>query len=46
MHGEESAGRTIWRVRVGSFAERADADALLERLRSEEGLEGIVVSHP
>jgi cell division septation protein DedD len=46
MHGEESAGRTIWRVRVGSFAERADADALLERLRDEEGLEGIVVSHP
>ncbi len=46
MFGEETGGRTIWRVRVGAYAERADAERLLERLREEQGLEGIVVSHP
>jgi len=46
MHGEESGGRMIWRVRVGNFNNRERADALLEELRSEAGLEGIVVSHP
>lgn len=46
MFGEDSGGRTIWRVRVGAHAERADAERLLERLREEQGLEGIVVSHP
>jgi len=46
MYGEETGGRTIWRVRVGSHEQRADAEALLETLREEQGLEGIVVSHP
>lgn len=46
MHAEESGGRTIWRVRVGSFNERADAERLLETLSEEQGLKGIVVSHP
>lgn len=46
MHAEDSGGRTIWRVRVGSYAERADAERLLETLREQQGLEGIVVSHP
>ncbi len=46
MYGEETGGRTIWRVRVGVYQERAAAERLLETLRDEEGLEGIVVSHP
>jgi len=46
MYGEESGGRTIWRVRVGAYEERAEAERLLETLRAEQGLEGIVVSHP
>lgn len=46
MFGEETGGRTIWRVRVGAYEERADAERLLETLRDEQGLEGIVVSHP
>lgn len=46
MHGEESGGRTIWRVRVGTHEERSDAEQLLETLRDQQGLEGIVVSHP
>jgi cell division septation protein DedD len=46
MYGEETGGRTIWRVRVGGYEQRADADRLLETLRDEQGLEGIVVSHP
>lgn len=46
MYGEEAGGRTIWRVRVGAYENRADAERLLETLRDERGLEGIVVSHP
>lgn len=46
MYGEETGGRTIWRVRVGIHQERAAAESLLQKLRDEEGLEGIVVSHP
>ncbi len=46
MYGEETGGRTIWRVRVGAYEQRADAERLLETLREEQGLEGIVVSHP
>lgn len=46
MFGEETGGRTIWRVRVGAYEERAGAERLLETLRDELGLEGIVVSHP
>ncbi|WP_376696925.1 SPOR domain-containing protein [Wenzhouxiangella sp. EGI_FJ10305] len=46
MFSEETGGRTIWRVRVGAYEERADAERLLETLRDEQGLEGIVVSHP
>jgi DedD protein len=46
MYGEETGGRTIWRVRVGGYEQRADAERLLETLRNEQGLEGIVVSHP
>lgn len=46
MYGEETGGRTIWRVRVGAHEERAAAERQLETLREEQGLEGIVVSHP
>ena len=46
MYGEESGGRTIWRVRVGTYETRDEAERLLETLRDEQGLEGIVVSHP
>jgi cell division septation protein DedD len=31
---------------VGGYEQRADAELLLETLRNEQGLEGIVVSHP
>lgn len=46
MHEEESGGRTIWRVRAGLFDDREPAESLLETLRSEAGLDGIVVNHP
>jgi len=46
MYGEETGGRTIWRVRVGTYEGRGEAEQLLETLRDERGLEGIVVSHP
>jgi DedD protein len=46
MHGEVSGGRTIWRVRVGTYETRDEADRLLKTLTEEEGLQGIVVSHP
>ncbi|NEZ03358.1 hypothetical protein G4Y73_04250 [Wenzhouxiangella sp. XN201] len=46
MHGEVSGGRTIWRVRVGTYETRDEAERLLKTLIEEEGLQGIVVSHP
>jgi DedD protein len=46
IHADTSGSRPIWRVRVGRFAGRDQAAALLERLRSEKGLEGLIVSHP
>lgn len=46
MHEEDSSGRTIWRVRAGLFEDRESAEGLLDELRSEAGLDGIVVSHP
>lgn len=46
IHAEESGGRTIWRVRVGTYDERGPAESLLQELREHDGLEGIVVSHP
>lgn len=46
MHEEESGGRTIWRVRVGIYDDRDEAERLLDELNEEQGLKGIVVSHP
>ena len=43
---EQMGSREIWRVRVGTVAERGQAEALLARLRAEAELEGLVVSHP
>lgn len=46
MHGEQSGQKTIWRVRAGLYDSRTAAEELLARLRAEQGLDGIVVSHP
>jgi len=46
MHGEPAGERTIWRVRAGIYDNRSAAEELLARLRDEQGLDGIVVSHP
>lgn len=43
---EGNSGRTIWRVLVGTVADRGEADALRSRLSAEAGVEGLVVSHP
>jgi DedD protein len=43
---DEVGGRDIWRVRVGTVADRAQAEALLQRLRDDANLDGLVVSHP
>lgn len=43
----ESVGsRIIWRVRVGTVATREEADHLLQTLKDQAGVEGLVVSHP
>lgn len=46
MHEDISGGREIWRVRVGTFDQREPADELLDELRENFRLEGIVVTHP
>ena len=38
-------GKTMYRVRVGPVPERAEADALQQRLRSEQRLDGYVTQH-
>jgi len=43
---DEVGGRDIWRVRVGTVAERTQAETLLQRLRDDANLDGLVVSHP
>ena len=43
---ENAAGREIWRVRVGPVPARPTAATLQTRLRSEAGVEGLIVSHP
>lgn len=46
IHADASGSRPIWRVRVGQFSGREQAAALLERLRADEGLDGLIVTHP
>lgn len=36
----------VYRLRVGPVSERADAEALLDRLAEDADLDGLVVSHP
>lgn len=43
---EDTAGREIWRVRVGPVDTRSAAASLQTRLRDEGGVEGLIVSHP
>lgn len=46
LHPDETGSRPIWRVRVGTLANRDEATSLRRRLLDEAGLEGMVVSHP
>jgi DedD protein len=43
---ERVGERTIWRVVVGPVDDRAEADALKQRVADEAGVEGLVVSYP
>jgi DedD protein len=40
------AGNAVYRVRVGPYTERADAEAQLPALSRDAGLQGRVMSHP
>ncbi|MGH8502650.1 MAG: SPOR domain-containing protein [Gammaproteobacteria bacterium] len=42
----QSGGQQVFRVKVGPEPDRARAEALRDRLQSQEDLQGIVVSHP
>lgn len=46
IHQDRAGSRTIWRVRVGPLGSRAEAVARLERLTQDDGIDGLVVSHP
>ncbi|NKI35918.1 hypothetical protein HFP89_12170 [Wenzhouxiangella sp. XN79A] len=43
---EDTSGRAIWKVLVGTVPNREAADALRARLAEQAGVEGLVVSHP
>lgn len=43
---DESAGRPVWRVRIGPEPDRAAAQALVSRLQETAGIEGLIVDHP
>lgn len=46
MEQDVIGGKRGYRVRVGPELERADANALRERLKESLGVEGIVMAHP
>lgn len=46
IHEDSSGSRTIWRVRMGPYGSRAEADRRLAEVGEKAGLEGLVVSHP
>jgi cell division septation protein DedD len=46
IHQDRAGSRTIWRVRVGPLGTRDEAAARLERLTEDDGIDGLVVSHP
>ena len=43
---ETSKGKTSYRVRIGPELDRKRVDALRERVKKQEGLDGFVVNHP
>jgi len=46
IYADETGSRPVWRVRVGRYAARDQAEVLLERLNAEASLEGLIVTHP
>jgi DedD protein len=46
IHEDQTGSRTIWRVRMGPFADRAEAERKLAEVGERARLEGLVVSHP
>ncbi len=46
LHEESTPQRVIWQVRIGTFENRDSAGDMLDRIRREANLEGLVVSHP
>ncbi|TVS11657.1 MAG: SPOR domain-containing protein [Wenzhouxiangella sp.] len=46
IHPDETGSRSIWRVRVGTVADRSEAQDLQAEVLERAGLEGLIVSHP
>ena len=46
IYHDETGSRPVWRVRVGRYSGRDQAEALLDRLSAEASLEGLIVTHP
>lgn len=46
VHQDMAGSRTIWRVRVGPLGTRDQAVERLARMTEEDGIDGLVVSHP
>jgi cell division septation protein DedD len=46
MYHDETGSRPVWRVRVGRYPDRDQAEVLLGRLSAEASLEGLIVTHP
>ncbi len=46
IYRDETGSRPVWRVRVGRYAGRDQAEVLLNRLNTEASLEGLIVTHP
>jgi cell division septation protein DedD len=46
VHQDTAGSRTIWRVRVGPLGSREDAAQRLARMTENDGIDGLVVSHP
>ncbi len=46
VHEDRAGSRTIWRVRVGPLGSRDEAVQRLARMSEDDGIDGLVVSHP
>jgi len=46
VHQDMAGSRTIWRVRVGPLGTREEAAERLARMTENDGIDGLVVSHP